>query len=166
MTFSDNIAVKASTIDSSDVQVVNTVNGYSQIAKLISIDHTTNGTPRVATYQVTAPGGMWDTPDNGSYSIKLRASQVSDVAGNFAAATTLGTLHVSLPGTITLSGRAFVDHNGDGVVETYIGSLFGEFNVLSVNLSAPTGQSLCLKHNTYDRLPDFDVVELGAGFPG
>ncbi|HSV15497.1 MAG TPA: M64 family metallopeptidase, partial [Tepidisphaeraceae bacterium] len=107
VTYSDNVAVKVGTIDSSDVQVVNSAGGYSQIAKLVSVDHTTSGTPRTATYQITAPGGTWDAGDNGDYTIKLRASQVSDVAGHVAAAGTIGFLHVALPNTIVLSGRVF-----------------------------------------------------------
>jgi hypothetical protein len=45
-----------------------------------------NGTPRTATYQVSAPGGAWDGPDDGTYAVSLVAGQVRDVAGNPAAA--------------------------------------------------------------------------------
>jgi hypothetical protein len=125
MTFSDNVGIKASTIDSSDVLVTGP-GGYSQLASLVSKGSlTTNSSPRTATYQIMAPAGSWDADDNGDYSIRLRGSQVSDTAGNFAAASVLGTLNVALPNTITLAGRVFADHNGDGVQESGDAGLAG-----------------------------------------
>jgi hypothetical protein len=124
VTFSDNVGIKTSTLDSSDVLVTGP-GGYSRLASLVSTGSATNGSPRTATYQITAPAGSWDTDDNGDYSIRLRSSQVSDTAGNFAAAGVLGTLHVALPSAITLAGRVFADHNGDGVQQSGDAGLAG-----------------------------------------
>ena len=35
--------------------------GLTQLARLISVTPAGNGTPRTATYQITAPGGAWDS---------------------------------------------------------------------------------------------------------
>src|SRR5206468_8633276 len=43
-------------------------------------------------------GGTWDAADNGSYTFRLQPSQVSDLAGNFAASRMLGPLNVLLFG--------------------------------------------------------------------
>lgn len=122
VTFSDNVAVKVSTLDSLDVRVTGP-SGFNQPASFISVNNSSNGTPRTATYQVKAPGGVWDTGDNGVYSIKLQGSQVSDVAGHFAAATTLGTLTAAFASSIALSGHAYFDHNADGLQQTGDGPL-------------------------------------------
>jgi hypothetical protein len=98
VTYSDNVAIDVSSLDSSDMRVTGP-NGFNQLATLVSRSSTTNGTPRTATYRATAPGGTWDTTDNGTYSFALQANQVRDAAGNAAAARTLGTVSVNLPTT-------------------------------------------------------------------
>ena len=95
VTYSDNIAVNVSTLNSSDI-VVTGPNSFSQAATFVSVDTNSNGTPRTATYRITAPGGTWDLTDNGTYTIALQASQVADTSGNFAAAGSLGTFAVNI----------------------------------------------------------------------
>ena len=51
----------------------------------------TNGSPRTATYRITPPGGTWNPADAGTYTVTQQATQVSDTAGNFRPADTLGT---------------------------------------------------------------------------
>jgi hypothetical protein len=50
-----------------------------------------------ASNQITPPGGSWDIADNGTYSVVLQASQVSDTNNNFAAGGALGTFNVNAP---------------------------------------------------------------------
>ncbi len=116
MTFSDDVAVKASTIDSSDI-LVSGPHGYSQTATLVSASRSTDGTPISATYQIGAPGGAWDSADYGSYAISLRQAQVADVAGNFEPAGVLASLNVSGSSMARVSGNIFLDQNGDGRAE-------------------------------------------------
>ncbi|NJK34239.1 MAG: DUF4114 domain-containing protein [Oscillatoriales cyanobacterium SM2_2_1] len=94
--FQDNNAINVGTLDSLDLRVTGP-NGFNTLATFVSVDTNTNGTPRQATYQITAPGGTFDFADVGSYSIALEANQVSDDAGQFAAASTLGSFSVSIP---------------------------------------------------------------------
>src|SRR5262249_48764784 len=108
VTYSDNVAINVSSLDSSDVRITGP-NGFNVLAAFQSVDVNTNGTPRVATYKITPPGGSWDFADNGSYTVALEASQVSDTSGNFAAAGTLGTFQVTIPDMTppTASGMFF-----------------------------------------------------------
>ncbi len=84
VTYSDNVAISVVSLGTSDILVTGP-GGYSQIATFVSVDTASDGTPRTATYRVTGPGGSWDFADNGTYTIRLRASQVFDTAGNAAA---------------------------------------------------------------------------------
>jgi probable HAF family extracellular repeat protein len=98
VTFTDNNKLSVATLDSSDVTVTNTL-GFSQTATFVSVNNATDGTPRTATYQITAPGGSWDTADNDTYTVSMNASQVSDPAGNFVVAGSLGTFAVNVDTT-------------------------------------------------------------------
>jgi len=93
--YTDNQSINVSTIDGTDVRVTGP-NSFSQLATLVSITPTGNGTPRTATYRITAPGGTWDTADNGTYTVALQASQVTDTSGNAVPAATLGTFQATL----------------------------------------------------------------------
>jgi hypothetical protein len=89
----DNRAVDVTTIDSGDVRVRGP-NGYDRLATLISVDAMTNGSPRIVLYGVDAPGGSWDSTDNGTYDLDLLPSQVSDCSGHFVPGKFLGRFTV------------------------------------------------------------------------
>jgi hypothetical protein len=91
--FSDNLAIDTASLDGSDIQVSGP-GGFNQLAALVSVAPAGNGTPRTATYRISAPGGVWDTADNGNYTVALQANQVRDTTGNQAAAGVLGTFSV------------------------------------------------------------------------
>ena len=93
VTYSDNRAVKVTTLDDSDVRVIGP-NGFSQLATRVNVSSTSNGSPRTATYRINAPGGSWDTADIGSYTISLQDNQVSDTNNNFVSAGNLGSFQV------------------------------------------------------------------------
>lgn len=98
--YSDNVAVDISTIDSNDVQVTGP-NGYSQLARWVSLDRADNGTPRTATYAITPlGGGAWSPADNGAYLVWMQAGQVSDTESAFVAARQLGQFAVTVPAAI------------------------------------------------------------------
>ncbi|MBD1909288.1 right-handed parallel beta-helix repeat-containing protein [Leptolyngbya sp. FACHB-8] len=94
--YSDNAGIDASTIDNADVRVTGP-NGFSQTATLVSVNSTTDGTPRTATYQVNAPGGSWDSADNGTYSVAMQTGAVNDTSDNSVAAGSLGSFDVAIP---------------------------------------------------------------------
>ncbi|HEY9295520.1 MAG TPA: hypothetical protein VIQ31_03950, partial [Phormidium sp.] len=95
VTYADNDGINISTLDSSDVRVTGP-NGFSQLAQLVSVNSSTNGSPRTATYLINAPGGSWDTTDNSSYNVSLQEFQVRDTQSNPIAAANLGTFQVSV----------------------------------------------------------------------
>jgi hypothetical protein len=120
VTYSDDVAVSVASLDSSDIRVSG-LNGFSQLATLVSVDLNSNGTPRVATYSIAAPGGTWDLGDNGAYTIAMQAGQAADTGGNFVAAGTLGTLAVNIADTAapTATASTAIITTGGGTTQTF-----------------------------------------------
>ncbi len=96
VTYSDDTGINVASLDNKDVLVTGPGN-FSQLATLVSVDTTGNGTPRTATYRISTPGGSWDVADNGAYIVTLQPNQVSDTSGNFAVGTNLGSFQVNVP---------------------------------------------------------------------
>ena len=86
--YTDDVAVHFSTINGNDVQVTGP-GGYSSLGTLSNL--TKSAGAWTATYRITAPGGGWDSADNGTYTISMRANEVADTSGKFVPAGTLGT---------------------------------------------------------------------------
>ncbi|HEY2586148.1 MAG TPA: FG-GAP-like repeat-containing protein [Tepidisphaeraceae bacterium] len=61
----------------------------------VSISPGSDAPTLTATYSVAAPGGAWSPADNGTYTVAVQGGQVSDPAGNTAAAVS-GTFGVSI----------------------------------------------------------------------
>ena len=98
--YSDDVAIDTSTVDSDDIRVTGP-NGYEQAAAFVSLDTAGNGTPRMATYALTPPGGgIWSSVDNGTYTVWMQAEQVGDTEGAWVAAGELGGFQVVVPVTI------------------------------------------------------------------
>ena len=93
--YNDDTVVKQNTLDNQDILVTGP-NAFSQFASLISVSSDQDGSPLNATYNITAPGGIWDSTDTGDYTITLQPNQISDIDGNFIPTTTLKTLAVDL----------------------------------------------------------------------
>jgi glucose/arabinose dehydrogenase len=107
VTYRDDTAVNAASLDNSDIRVTGP-GAFNQLATLVSVDTPGDGTPRTATYRINAPGGTWNIPDNGIYTIALEANQVSDNSGNFVVAGNLGTFQTNVVGTGTgLTGQYY-----------------------------------------------------------
>jgi len=97
VTYSDNMGINVSTIDSNDILVTGP-NNYAQLAQLLSVDINTNGTPRTATYSIRPPSGsVWLPADNGTYSVFIQSNQVADVEGACVAPCQLGQFQVIVP---------------------------------------------------------------------
>ncbi len=123
VTYADSNAVRVSTITSSNL-VVTGPNGYTNIATLVSVDNSTDGTPRIAFYSLPAPGGSWDYTDNGNYVVTLRGGQVSDIYNNFIGGTNLGSFAVSIPAPVpaNFSFSATVNNTNWGSVNPASGT--------------------------------------------
>lgn len=95
--YSDDLSFDVASIGAADVRVT-TPSGAILTPTSSSVDLSTNGTPRVATYSISPPGGRWDSADSGTYTISSVAGEVRDVAGNLSgAAADLGTFAVNVP---------------------------------------------------------------------
>ena len=60
--------------------------GFDQLATLVSVSSSTDASPLLATYRITAPNGVWGQANAGTYTATMQAGQVSDLHNNFVAA--------------------------------------------------------------------------------
>jgi Protein of unknown function (DUF4038)/Domain of unknown function (DUF5060)/Putative collagen-binding domain of a collagenase/RTX calcium-binding nonapeptide repeat (4 copies) len=95
VTYSDNVALDVSSLDGNDIRVQGP-NDFEVHADFVSVSNGTNGSPRTATYQINAPGSLWDGTDNGTYTITLQPNQVNDTSNNFVVDGNLGTFNVNI----------------------------------------------------------------------
>ncbi len=124
VTYSDDVAVKASTIEDGNV-VVTGPGGYSQVATLVSAASGDSSTI-VAQYRVTAP------TVNGTYTVSVGSTPVTDTSNNPIAAATLGTFTVAISqptgavsgyvlgikGLGLASQTVYLDTNTNGVLDS------------------------------------------------
>lgn len=111
VTYQDNQAIDLASLSDGDVMVTGP-NGFEQAATLVSVNTTGNGSPRTATYRITAPGGSWDNADNGTYAIAIQSNQVRDTSGNSVVASNLGSFQATVAAQtdgIALPGRVQVE---------------------------------------------------------
>ncbi len=92
--FSDETGVDTDSFDSNDIQVTGP-NGFSQMATLLSV------TDSSATYQIQAPNEGWQNNNFGSYTVTVKADEVSDIDGNFITETPLGNFQVNVGETVS-----------------------------------------------------------------
>ena len=104
--FSDNDAIQDTTFGNNDVRVVGP-DGFDQLATFVSQAPPGSGSPIVATYQITPPGGSWDRADNSVYLVSMEANQVADVQGNPVASGLLGTFTVAITGPTAFVARFY-----------------------------------------------------------
>jgi parallel beta-helix repeat protein len=102
VTYSDATAINVGTLDNNDIRVTGP-NTFNQLATFISVDNNTNGTPRTATYRITPPGGSWDSPDSGTYTVSVEPNQVANTNAVTVPAAAIGIFTVSLPQTFTVT---------------------------------------------------------------
>lgn len=115
ITFADNNAINVSTLSTAGAVTVTGPGGFSQNALFKSVDINTNGTPRTATFEITAPGGTFDLADNGKYTITVNGGKIfdTDVPTPLSVPTQkAGEFIVGLPQTFV------VDATNDEVTDT------------------------------------------------
>ena len=144
--YNDDVAVRYQTIGAGDVQVTGP-NGYSQLGTLSNLSF--SGGTWTVTYRVPAPGGTFDAADNGTYVISMRGGEVSDTAGNFVPAGTLGSFAIRvgdsvapvatlLPSTVT---RGWTHHWFRVTYADNAGVAFGTIGNGDVLVTGPGGYS-------------------------
>ena len=98
--YSDNLLVYRRSIGTKDILVLGP-RKFKQYAKLISAKSTKAGRVVSAVYQITAPGGAWDSADKGTYAIWTNTKQILDTAMNASPRRRLGTFKVKTPAPAT-----------------------------------------------------------------
>ena len=128
--YSDDTAIDASSIDINDIRVTGP-GGYNRVATVLTQDSTIDTSPIVAAYRITPPGGAWDATDNGTYTISMQASEVSDTGSpaQYVAGGVLDTFNVDFapPQTaeIELRGNGYEISDGDTTPRTADNTDFG-----------------------------------------
>ncbi len=115
VTYTDDTAVRLSSLDGADLEIVGP-NGYSNLAEFVGADLPEDGSPLTGSYSIPAPGGTWDEPDNGSYTVTLLENAVEDVSNNAVTQTVLGAFTVAIspppPGELTVSPAEELEATG------------------------------------------------------
>ncbi len=103
VTFSSEFAIEASTLPGALVQVTPSGGGTPITASVVSTapvgptDPAGNAASIVVTYDFTPPGGSWTAADDGTYTVALSGTPVTDLAGEAVAVGTLGSFAVNIP---------------------------------------------------------------------
>ncbi len=101
ITYTDNVAISVFTLPGSTVQVV--TSGIAPINATVvstsavgSTDALGDAPEFTVTYQITPPGGSWTAEDNGTYTVTLGGTPITDLTGNPVPAGSVGTFTVSI----------------------------------------------------------------------
>jgi hypothetical protein len=109
VTYTDNRALDAASLATAKVRVTGPA-GFDALAEPISVsDPQANSARRTVRYRVAAPGGIWDYPDRGTYTLLTVANQIKDASNNSATVATIGSFVAIIP----IPG----DSNRDGLVD-------------------------------------------------
>src|SRR5262249_939562 len=100
--YADATAINVSSLGDTDIHVTGP-GGFDTFAKFQGVDVNSNGSPRVATYSLTPPGGSWDSADDGNYTVNMEPNQVADSDGNPVPAGTLASIRVLIPRTLVVN---------------------------------------------------------------
>ncbi|MFK8182233.1 MAG: PQQ-dependent sugar dehydrogenase [Phormidesmis sp.] len=98
VTYADETAVDVSTLGQGDIRVTGP-NGFTQVASFVGVDAASDGTPRTATYRISAPNSVWQASNNGAYTVRLLNARVEDTLGNANAAANLGSFNINITDT-------------------------------------------------------------------
>ena len=169
VSFSDNVAIDPASIDLADIRVTGP-NGFEVLAVAVAPTGVVPGSSLQVDYTIAAPGGTWDFPDSGNYSIWLEPGQVSDISGNSVAAIYLGEFGVSIKRAAPLArdDRFEVGEDGSisrsaaaGMLANDTAGDFGPIDELSI-IVPPAHGSLSYQLDgsfTYRPHPDFYGVD-------
>ncbi|MHB1561619.1 MAG: beta strand repeat-containing protein, partial [Isosphaeraceae bacterium] len=103
VTYKDDAAIEVSTLAGAVVQVdppgrVAPINASVVSTSAVgNTDPLGNAPSFVVTYQLAAPGGSWSASDNGTYTVTLGGSPVTNVGGLAVPSGRLGTFAVNIP---------------------------------------------------------------------
>ncbi len=173
VTYTDNLAIDVSSLDSSDIRITGP-NAYDKGALFIGVDQLANGSPRVATYAAPAPNGsVWTPADNGLYTVELLDGTVSDTEGSAVAGKVLGQFTVAVSAAVyvanmdtdpgwTFGGQwayGTPNYSGSGPTGGYTGS-----RIIGYNLGGNYANNLGTVYATTPRIDCGNAAALTLRF--
>ena len=162
--YEDNVAVKSSTFDNNDIRVTGP-NGFNKLATKVSVNASGDGKSRTVTYRISAPGNIWDSIDNGTYTVSIESNQVSDTSNHFITAKTLWTFRVNVPkAVLTADGTLIV--NGSDSNNTIALSLVNGSVRATVDGVSRSFTATAVKKINVNGLGGADNITIGAGVRG
>jgi hypothetical protein len=126
VTYTDNTAVRLSSLDATDLLVTGP-NGYSNLVEFIGADLPADGSPMTGTYSISAPGDSWEATDNGTYTVTLLEGAVEDTLNNSIPQMTLGAFQVSI--SVATAGALEVTPIGDFSSSGTVGGPFSPSSI-------------------------------------
>ena len=154
--YTDDQAIRVSSLGHGNARVTGP-GGYDEAATFVTVDHSTDGTPRTATYHIPAPGTTWTPADNGTYAVWINPESVADTEGAYVAAGTIGTFAVNVP-TVIYSANMDVHPGWTLEPQWDYGQPSGTggmpasgatgVNVIGYNLTGNYGNNLATKYAT------------------
>src|SRR5262249_55054013 len=121
VTYTDNVAIDASTLGNGNVRVVGP-GGATFGTVTVLAPPVVDGTPLMVTYRRTVPNGGWHTSDNGTYHVRMQPNQVFDTATppNAVGVGDLGMFNVNVDTVAPTAGGTFSDFTaGFGATYTF-----------------------------------------------
>ncbi len=140
VTYSDDVGINASSIDTGDIQILSPALVPLAITGAVFTPAGLGGT---AVYTFTVPGTAWDIADNGKYTVNLLANQVFDTdlpTPNSAFAGNLGSFVVAIPALYTVDEVSDIDDGMTGLgklsIREAIKAANGDSAPSTINFSA------------------------------
>ncbi len=151
---SDDVLVKRSMLDNRDIQVTGP-NSFTANARLVSVDRDFDSPLLTATYEINAPGGAWDSADNGAYVVKTVRMELWDVSGNAVPAKNLGNFSVNVAsrGTVSIGTSQVTVTEGTPFVDVLVSRTGGSqgqvsFDYTTSNATAIASEDYVFKSGT------------------
>jgi plastocyanin len=134
VTYTDEVGINVSSLGSSNL-VVRDPRGNLLPVTFFSASTQTDGSPCTATYGLTAPSGAFTFSSDGTYTVQLKAGEVSATDGQTVAAGAVGTFAVSVPNVPTAALSASpITRTRSGVYKfTVVYAGAAPINVASLN---------------------------------
>jgi len=158
VTYTDNVAVDASTILVENVSVTGPAGPLNITG--VTIVPTGNAAQVVATYTAQAPNGAWDASDNGQYLITANGNQILDTAGNPSALTTANfNVAVAIPDTTppvvaSIAAPSVMGPGGtsESVTVVYTDNVAintASLGINNITVASPAGAALAVTGETF-----------------
>jgi hypothetical protein len=95
VTYTDTSGIDATSFDNRDLRIAGP-NDFARYATAAGSTSNDLGTVRTVRYKIPAPGGAWDSNDNGTYTVRLHGEEVFDTLANASDPQLLGKFGVNI----------------------------------------------------------------------